>query len=122
MIQYPGVLRVYLLDADGRQVGDNLERDSVAADQMNFGPFVRSGGADWFRRPYFQRAIARPGSLQLSRRYLSIRDARPCVTFSIAITVHEKQRVLCVDLDHEVMAGAGVPPASIRDVGIPSRI
>lgn len=95
-----GVQRVYLLDVDGRQVGDNHENSiDLVEDTMAFGPFVRSGGADWSRRPYFQRAMARPAALQISRPYLSVRDARRCVTFSMAIEVRGETRVLCADLD-----------------------
>lgn len=100
LLALAGVQRVYLLDAEGRQVGDNYENQlGFGEDTMAFGPFVRSGGADWSRRPYFQRAIARPAALQISRPYLSVRDARRCVTFSMALEVRGETRVLCADLD-----------------------
>lgn len=102
LIQHPGVQRVYLLSDQGVQVGDNLEGRADRPDAMAFGPFLHSEGADWFRRAYFQRAIARPGVIQTSRRYLSVRDARPCVTMSVALQVKNELRVLCVDLDHDL--------------------
>lgn len=103
LIKHPGVQRIYLLNDEGVQVGDNLEGGSPSRpDRMAFGPFLHSEGADWFRRAYFQRAIARPGVIQTSRRYLSVRDARPCVTMSVALRVQDEMRVLCVDLDHDV--------------------
>jgi hypothetical protein len=108
MIEHPGVQRVYLLNGEGRQVGDNLERSaSRFSDAMGFGPFLHSEGADWFRRPYFQRAVARPGTVQVSRKYLSIRDARPCVTMSVAIEIDEERRVLCADLDLDATVSGG---------------
>lgn len=103
MIQHKGVQRVYLLNDQGVQVGDNLEgRRGGGPDAMAFGPFLHSEGADWFRRAYFQRAIARPGVIQTSRRYLSVRDARPCVTMSVALQLDDQLSVLCVDLDHDL--------------------
>lgn len=102
LIEHPGVQRVYLLSDQGVQVGDNLEGRANRPDAMAFGPFLHSEGADWFRRAYFQRAIARPGVIQTSRRYLSVRDARPCVTMSVALQVKDRLRVLCVDLDHDL--------------------
>ncbi len=103
MIRHPGVQRVFLLDNRGVQVGNNLERDTRDGDDvMAFGPFVQSSGADWFRRPYFQRALASPFTVQVSRRYLSLRDARPCVTLSMTTIVGGELRVICADIDpHE---------------------
>lgn len=102
IVRHPGIQRVYLLNDEGVQVGDNHEGGNAGRpDAMAFGPFLHSEGADWFRRAYFQRAVARPGVVQTSRRYLSVRDARPCVTMSIALRVGDELRVLCVDLDHD---------------------
>ncbi len=102
----PGVQRVYLLDSDGRQVGENLERSSQGERGLNrFDPFIRCQGADWFRRPYFQRAIARPSVLQISRPYLSVRDATRCVTLSIGFKMRGRLHVLCADLDYENPSG-----------------
>ncbi len=98
----PGVQRVYLLDSDGRQVGENLERRAQGERGLSrFDPFIRCQGADWFRRPYFQRAIGRPSVLQISRPYLSVRDATRCVTLSIGFKMRSKLHVLCADLDYE---------------------
>ena len=101
LISMPGVQRVYLLGGDGRQVGDNLEREPESTERSRrYDPFAHFSGGDWFRRPYFQRAIAKPSSLQISRPYLSVRDAKRCVTFSMALQTSNETRVLCADLDY----------------------
>ena len=84
-----GVQRCYLLSAEGVQVGANIGTREAA---------------NWFRRPYFRRAITQPMAVQISRPYLSIADARACVTFSIAIPETDGVRVLCADLDWESFA------------------
>lgn len=96
-----GVQRVYELDAEGYQVGENVESVDSATPDPRFAPCAEGHGANWFRRPYFQRAIAQPKTVQVSRPYLSIRDARSCVTMSIAFEHDEGMRVLCADLDYE---------------------
>jgi len=97
IVRQPGFLRAFLLDADGFQIGDNVEgrlpRDA------RFAPLVDARGANWFRRPYFRKAIDRPGALQHTRPYLSITDARLCVTLSIAFERDGQRMVLCGDLE-----------------------
>ncbi len=94
-----GVQRIYELDAEGYQVGENAESVSGEAD-LRFLPCASGQGANWFRRPYFQRAIRNPKKVQISRPYLSIRDARSCVTVSMAFESGDVLRVLCADLDY----------------------
>ncbi len=96
-----GVQRVYELDAEGYQVGENAESVDVGLADPRFAPCADGRGANWFRRPYFQRAIAQPRKVQISRPYLSIRDARSCVTMSVAFEHDDHMRVLCADLDYE---------------------
>lgn len=97
----PGVQRVYELDAEGYQVGENAESTSAGPQDPRFAPCADGQGANWFRRPYFQRAMASPHKVQISRPYLSVRDARTCVTMSIAFEHEDEMRVLCADLDYE---------------------
>jgi EAL domain-containing protein (putative c-di-GMP-specific phosphodiesterase class I) len=96
-----GVQRVYELDAEGYQVGSNAESTTQGKADPRFAPCADGAGANWFRRPYFQRAIAQPRRVQISRPYLSIRDARSCVTMSVAFEDTNRLRVLCADLDYE---------------------
>ena len=42
-----------------------------------------------------------PRRIQISLPYLSVRDARTCVTMSVAFERKNEMRVLCVDLDYE---------------------
>lgn len=97
IVRQPGFLRAFLLDADGFQIGCNVEgrhpRDA------RFAPLADARGANWFRRPYFRKAIDRPGTLQHTRPYLSITDARLCVTLSIAFERDGQRVVLCGDLE-----------------------
>lgn len=97
-----GVQRCYLLSVDGVQVGANMGTEEAARRlDPRYLPCADADGANWFRRPYFRRALAQPLTVQVSRPYLSIADARACVTFSIAIPETDGVRVLCADLDWE---------------------
>lgn len=96
-----GIQRVYQLDAEGYQIGENVESADHGLRDPRFAPCEDGHGANWFRRPHFQRAMAHPKKVQISRPYLSIRDARTCVTMSIAFERDGQIRVLCADLDYE---------------------
>ncbi len=97
-IHVEGIQRAYRLDEEGYQLGHNLESEGTLPDRYN--PCAEAKGANWYRRPYFQRAIAAPGRIQVSRPYLSITDARSCVTISIALEIEGITQVFCVDIDH----------------------
>ena len=100
-----GVQRCYLLSARGVQVGANIGTMEAARRlDPRYLPCADAEGANWFRRPYFRRAITQPMVVQISRPYLSIADAHACVTFSIAIPETDGVRVLCADLDWESFA------------------
>ncbi|MBN3825399.1 EAL domain-containing protein, partial [Burkholderia sp. Ac-20384] len=89
-----------LLDAHGRQSGRNVVlRADRALAEARFSPLADAQGANWLRRPYFRSAIAEPGRVQVTRPYLSINEAQPCVTLSVAVRVGDAQRVLCGDID-----------------------
>lgn len=103
MLTMPNVLRCFLLDKNGRQLGSNiaLPSNTLHADKR-FLPVANGKEAVWARRPYFQRALAAPGQVQISRPYLSISDARMCVTFSVLIrNAAGHDCVYCVDILHE---------------------
>ena len=92
--------RCFLLDAHGRQSGRNVVlRADRALAEARFSPLADAQGANWLRRPYFRSAIAEPGRVQVTRPYLSINEAQPCVTLSVAVRVGDTQRVLCGDID-----------------------
>jgi len=92
--------RCFLLDAHGRQAGRNVVlRADRAVREARFLPLADAQGANWLRRPYFRGAISEPGRVQVTRPYLSINEAQPCVTLSIALRIGDSLRVLCGDID-----------------------
>ncbi|WP_322103749.1 EAL domain-containing protein [Paraburkholderia sp. J41] len=92
--------RCYLLDANGRQAGRNVVlRVDRAERDARFLPLEDAQGASWLRRPYFRAALATPGHAHVTGPYLSINEALPCVTLSVAVPVGERLHVLCGDVD-----------------------
>lgn len=92
--------RCFLLDASGRQAGRNVVlRVDRATREARFLPLADSQGANWLRRPYFRAAIAEPQRVHVTKPYLSINEAQPCVTLSIAVRVNDALCVLCGDID-----------------------
>lgn len=99
MLNLPDVIRCFLLDQEGRQLGRNLNvRELSEVDQLRFAPLEDTTGAVWSRRSYFQHAIDQPGVLYMSEPYLSMTDTRTCVTLSMAIEIDEQMHVLCSDV------------------------
>jgi EAL domain-containing protein (putative c-di-GMP-specific phosphodiesterase class I) len=100
--------RCFLLDASGRQIGDNvLPEGRTTQRAKRFRPLLHSEGASWERRPYFIDAIRTPGQLHLTPPYLSINEAHLCVTASIAAQTPHGLQVLCADINWEVTAQRG---------------
>ncbi len=97
------VVRCYLLDENGLQIGPNLTPPHGAAKaDPRFLPLEDASGARWFRRSYFRRAIGQPGKVHMSRPYLSITGIHMCITLAIAVDRSTgDQVVLCCDLDSE---------------------
>jgi EAL domain-containing protein (putative c-di-GMP-specific phosphodiesterase class I) len=92
--------RCFLLDAKGKQAGRNVVlRADRAAHETRFLPLADAQGANWLRRPYFRAAINAPERVHVTRPYLSINEALPCVTLSMATRVGEQTCVLCGDID-----------------------
>jgi EAL domain-containing protein (putative c-di-GMP-specific phosphodiesterase class I) len=116
-LRLANVQRVYELDAQGYQIGDNIESPTRRAPDPRFSPCEDANGANWYRRPYFQQAIAKPGHVQVSRPYLSIRDASSCVTMSLGFIHDTGLRILCADLDHG--EARGTCPRSLRQTHPP---
>lgn len=100
LIERPSVQRCFLLDADGGQIGPNLINPRRAEhDDRKFEPLRDPTGANWVQRPYFHRAVANPGEIQVSRPYLSLTGANICLTLSVAFAMGPRIRVFCCDLD-----------------------
>lgn len=99
-LELPLAERCFLLDGDGLQIGTNVDAPGVHNMQdPRFGPLHDAHGANWSRRHYFRRAIACPGRVQVTRPYLSVASATPCVTVSIAFSTSGGElRVLCGDV------------------------
>jgi EAL domain-containing protein (putative c-di-GMP-specific phosphodiesterase class I) len=92
--------RCFLLDEKGRQAGRNVVlRADRASHETRFLPLADAQGANWLRRPYFRAAINAPDRVHVTRPYLSINEALPCVTLSVVTHVGEQTCVLCGDID-----------------------
>ena len=106
LVDLPGVECCFLLDREGRQIGDNVVPASrTVVTDRRFQPLARGEGANWSRRYYFRRALEHPGRVQVTRPYLSITGVNQCVTVSIATLLSGELRVLCADVawrDHGV--------------------
>ena len=97
-LQLENAERCFLLDIDGGQVGPNVVSRRAPPESHSFNPLKHAEGAKWSRRHYFRRAVEHPGKVQVTRPYLSIANARLCVTVSVCFTVGGKQRVICGDI------------------------
>ena len=92
--------RCFLLDSNGRQMGRNgVLRVDRAQNDARFLPLDDAQGANWLRRPYFRAALGVPGHVHATAPYLSINEALPCVTLSMAVQIGERLCVLCGDID-----------------------
>jgi EAL domain-containing protein (putative c-di-GMP-specific phosphodiesterase class I) len=100
MLALSDVLRCYVLDANGYQMGENIVAPgNESKGDLRFQPISNPAGAVWARRPYFQRAVAEPGQVQVSRPYLSITDARICITLSVKLkNALAQDVVVCADI------------------------
>jgi hypothetical protein len=91
----------YLLDESGRQIGRNRHGANAAlASGAAFAPVHDTHGACWASRPYFRRAVAVVGEVQISRPYRTLHGAHLCVTASIAFRDDEPEspiQVVCGD-------------------------
>jgi hypothetical protein len=91
----------FLIDESGRQVGANHLPSSGSPGHgalTQFAPLVDVQGACWSRRPYFRRAIANPGQIQVTRPYLAMQSLRMCVTLSMRVTTPVGPLIVCGDV------------------------
>lgn len=100
ILALPDVLRCYVLDDRGRQMGDNIvSAGHESLGDKRFLPIANPGNAVWARRPYFRRAVEAPWQVQVSRPYLSVTDARMCITLSVMIkNTLGQDIVVCADI------------------------
>lgn len=99
LVACTGVLRCYVLDADGIQIGSNImppgARHTV---HPRYAPLRSTSGGDWSGRPYSRRAIAEPSAVQFTRPYFSITDAAMNTTLSVAVRRDGGLHVVCCDI------------------------
>lgn len=94
------VKRCYFLDDGGVQIGSNFVAGHATEDaDARFEPLNDVRNAIWARRQYFQKAIAEPGRVHISKPYLSITGGSLCVTLSIATHQKDGLQVFCGDID-----------------------
>ncbi len=93
-------VRCFLLDEAGYQIGANI-RPSRYHQQIDyrFAPLLPNEKVNWAHKHYHCQAIHHFNKVQISRPYLSITDARMCITVSQAIEVDNKIFVFCCDLE-----------------------
>lgn len=99
MIEMGQVLRFYVLDEHGNQIGENTSAPNKARRDARLAPLTDAKGASWSHRPYFRRAMSRPDKVHMTRPYLSLTDARMCLTLSRVIHIRHGKAVLCCDLE-----------------------
>ncbi len=101
LVADPRVVRCYVLDADGVQVGSNVITPHAARhSDGRFAPLRETAGCDWSGRHYFRRAVTAPGTVQITRPYLSITGAHMTTTLSLAVQRDGVPYVVCCDLYH----------------------
>lgn len=104
LLDRPHILRCYLLDEHGRQVGGHLlPKYRTATSDTRYQPLADTAGGNWYRRPYVRRALAQPGRVQTTRPYLSATDVTVCITTSVAFQLQGKTFILCCDIDWETV-------------------
>jgi EAL domain-containing protein (putative c-di-GMP-specific phosphodiesterase class I) len=115
LLGLPCTQRCYLIASDGSQRGDNLESEhNASARDPRLDPMRPTAGTNWQNKPYFRRAIAAPGVLQVTRPYLSVTGPKLCITLSLACEVEGALYVLCADLDFTALTGEDLAFGSAR--------
>lgn len=100
----PGLMRLYLLDASGAQINQNLCAPECSSLDKRYKPLQDVHGATWFRRDYYRSAIAQPGHVHITEPYLSMCGNRSCVTLSICFQSEDSIHILCADIAMESAA------------------
>ena len=107
-LELPRAQFCFLLDANGLQIGSNVYAPhlKVTPPDPRYAPINDARGANWSRRHYFRRAISQPEKVHVTRPYLSVTRATPCLTTSIAFKLDGELRVLCGDVGWDDKHGA----------------
>lgn len=101
LLEMDSVQRCYLLDANGKQLGDNIYPITRQVPiNAHFLPLADTRGANWNRKPYFRDALGHPGKVRVSRPYLSTSSVELSITLSICLDVGQEHQVLCCDLSY----------------------
>lgn len=119
MLQQKGVVCCFILDALGRQIGHNRFPDAQGLMSGKYAHIAGYAGADWSRRSYFRRAVARLGEVQIVGPYLSLPDSRMSITLSLAVRWEDGTvRVVCADLawtgSANIITGSAGPFCAIK--------
>lgn len=102
LLRDPRILRFYLLRPSGVQVGPTLvAAGSGGCPDPRFAPLQEGCSGDWFRRPYFKRALRTPGRVRVTPPYRSITGEGMCQTFSCHVHAGSGSWVVCCDLCFE---------------------
>jgi EAL domain-containing protein (putative c-di-GMP-specific phosphodiesterase class I) len=101
LLTLPYVLRCYILDECGKQIGSSYLPPKSWLANAKFAVLANGEGADWSTRRYFRMATNAPNEVQISEQYFSIPDGSMCVTLSIACRVEGDMQVFCCDLKWE---------------------
>jgi EAL domain-containing protein (putative c-di-GMP-specific phosphodiesterase class I) len=84
LFRAPSAITFALLNSDGIQVGEAIQRDS-SQPSLKLRPMGTSSGANWSRRLYFKDAIRRPGHPAVQGPRFSLLDG--AFIYTMAITV-----------------------------------
>jgi EAL domain len=91
----PGALRVFVLDANGVQLGSSMS--GPLSTRAKLAPLFPDAGANWSRRHYFTEALRVPGVAALFGPHFSLTDGRDCMTAGITVRRGDATMVLCFD-------------------------
>jgi EAL domain-containing protein (putative c-di-GMP-specific phosphodiesterase class I) len=100
LLALPRVRRIYLLDDQGRQIGENITAQPMQDyTDPRYKPLSEASDANWSRRYYFRQAMLNPGQIQISRPYRSLAGQHQCITLSSLIKSTSGNYVVCLDID-----------------------
>lgn len=104
LFQRKYMLRFYVLDNQGYQIGDTHPNPNLKHGDTQYHPLKKMEGANWARRDFFFEALRSPGKTFFSTPYLSLPEETLSITLSS--TFKDKNglmRILCVDVDAQAI-------------------
>jgi hypothetical protein len=100
LLQTEGIQRAYVVDEEGYLINDNwYSKHFVKSLRPQMKPMHQVKGINLYNRHYFQRARNHPGTIQVTRPYLSTTDAELCITLSQGIEIDGRIEVICCDIE-----------------------